>query len=276
MTSHHDEPFRLQETLANALRDLPSAIELRAFGSLAYGIHDEYSDVDLELITADSETSIAARHAIIERAAPIWIEWRIHPSHSGWAATILFTDLSPYRRLDLGITPIGSAASIDALNAQTVLWTQEPAPPIPKFGPSPVYAPAAGTPEHAMLEQLLSATRYVKARKRGQILTAYRFVSALATTIFATLEAERTGDIGSLWRKPSTSSFLALDRHLPANQRHDLLSLLDFSTPERMDAAVPELLRHNLALHDALPGVSAFPPDIAARLIAFIEDELHP
>jgi len=274
--SAYDSPLSLQNALADALRDLPGAVELRAFGSLAHGTHDRYSDIDLELLTADSDASRAARQAVIERVAPIWLEWRIHPSHSGWAATILFANLSPFRRLDLGITPVGSAASVDTLDAQTVLWIQEPAAAIPESARTPVYAPAVGTPEHAILEHLLSATRYVKARKRGQVLTAYRFASALAHAAFAMLEAGRTGDIGSLSRRTSTTGFLALDRNLPASERHDLLSLLDFSSPERMDAAVLGLLRYTLTRHDVLPGANASPPDTAARLLAFIEEALRP
>lgn len=89
------------------------------------------------------------------------------------------------------------------------------------------------------------------------------------------LEASRTNDSGALWRKPSTTSFMALDRHLPGAERLALLGLLDFSRPERMDAAVRSILRLNLTLHDALPGTSSFPPDIAARLLAVVDTELR-
>lgn len=267
--------LQLQQSFAKGLRALPGAVELRSFGSLAHGTADRLSDIDLELLTTYPDASIAARLAMLAQVAPIWMEWRISPSHSGWAATILFDGVSPYQHLDLGITSAHQAHSIDALGDKVILWTQEAAPATPLANPSPIYAPSVGSTEHAMLDQLLSAIRYVKARKRGQVLAAYRFASALTTWTFAMLEAQRMGDLNLLRERPSTSSFLALDRHLPDAIRRDLLSLLDFSTPARMDAAVLALLRHNLALHDTLPGAPPFPPDVATRMLAFIEEELH-
>ncbi|MGN6031552.1 MAG: hypothetical protein ACTHQE_07780 [Thermomicrobiales bacterium] len=271
-----DSPIALQTALATAIRDMPGAVELRAFGSLTRTGYDRYSDVDLEVLTTDFAASTAARQAVIGRVAPVWVEWRIHPSRSAWAATVLFDGLSPFHHLDLGITPVATSHSIEALDARTVLWTQPPAPAHPGEHPTMTYAPDAGTSEHTMLEHLLSALRYVKARKRGQIFTAYRFASALATASFAMLEASRTNDLSDLRRKTSTTSFVALDRQLPEAERLDLLGLLDFSRPERMDTAVLSILQHNLTLYDALPGASRFPPEIPERLLAVVTDELYP
>ena len=268
-----DTPLALQHALADALRDLPGAVELRAFGSLTGDDHDAHSDVDLEILTADVEASVAARRAIIERVAPVWLEWRIFPSHSAWAATILFENLSPCHHLDLGITPIGAAQAIDPLDARTVLWTQMPPSALPGTTHTSPFAPEVGSPAHVMLEHLLSATRYVKARKRGQLLTAYRFASALAAATFAMLDAARTGDLDRLRQKPSTMAFLSLDAHLPESDRLALLGLLDVSRPDRMDATVLALLRYMLRLHDELPDVPTFPQEIADRLVAFVADE---
>lgn len=270
-----DDAVRLQAMLVEALRDLPGATELRAFGSLAYGDADHYSDIDLDLLATDLSASITTRHAVIEQVAPVWLEWRIHPSHSDWAATILFDGHSPYHHLDLGITVVDRPASADALGDMVTLWTQAAAPPRIITDASAAYAPAVGTPGHAMLEQLLSAIRYAKARKRSQILLAYRFASALATSTFAMLDARSTGDLTHLRTRPSTSTVLGLDRQLPPDTRGDLVSLFDFSSPERMDTAVLALLRHNLALHDALPGTTIFPPNVATRLLAFLEAALR-
>lgn len=149
-----DSPIALQTALATALRDMPGAVELRAFGSLTRTEHDRYSDVDLEILTTAPEASIAARQAVIERVAPVWLEWRIHPSHSAWAATLLFEGLSPFHHLDLGITHVDTTRQIDALDARTVLWTKPPTPvhPGPASSRAMAYAPAIGTPEHTMLD----------------------------------------------------------------------------------------------------------------------------
>lgn len=270
-----DSPRALQRALASALRDLPGAVELRAFGSLTRDDHDRYSDVDLEILTTTPDASIDARQAVIERVAPVLLEWRIDPTDSAWAATILFENLSPWRRLDLGITSVERAAPSAARSEQTVLWRQEAAPTFSAPMRTPGYAPTVGTAEHAMLGHLLSATRYVKARKREQVFTAYRFASSLAAWTFSALEAERTGRLDALQQQPSTTSFVALDRELPPQDRRSLLALFDFSSPERMDAAVLAILRHALTLHDALPGTGPFPSPIADHLLAFVADELH-
>ena len=56
----------LQDILCGALQKLPGAGALQLFGSLAAVTGDQYSDIDLLVLTTDLPASVAACHAILK------------------------------------------------------------------------------------------------------------------------------------------------------------------------------------------------------------------
>jgi hypothetical protein len=106
----------LRDRLCTALRDLPGATALYAFGSLAEGRGDRYSDIDLRVVTDDLEASLAARHAILGRVAPVVLEWTVPGPGDDWAATFLFEGVAPFQKLDLGFVS-GSGGPAPRLSA---------------------------------------------------------------------------------------------------------------------------------------------------------------
>lgn len=164
----------LQTAAQDALRHLPGAVALHAFGSLVAGTPDAFSDIDLELVTTDLEATLRARYVVFERIGPVRLEWRIHPSRSDWAATLLFEGISPYHKLDIGFTACASDGQGMVLPGGRLLWRQNPPLISPGSATHLPYAPAAGTLPHWVLGHLLGITRYVKARKRGQDLMCWR------------------------------------------------------------------------------------------------------
>lgn len=263
----------LQHRVSEALKELPGAVALYAFGSLPEGTGDCLSDIDLEIVTTDLDAAINSCHAIWARIGTPILEWRIHPGRSDWAATLLFEDASPYHKIDIGVSEVAVEGEPPVPGQHTLLWRQHPEETRQISSINPPYAPTVGTPEHFVVEQLLGATRYAKARKRGQHFMCYRFASALANAIMSLVYIAQSEDASQLGEKLSTSAYLSMDRTVPARYRLDLLALIDFSSPEAMDRTVYALLRKCLDLLGGIPGATRIPEVLSDRLLTFIEVE---
>jgi hypothetical protein len=137
------------------------------------------------------------------------------------------------------------------------------------------YAPEPGTPAHFLIGQLIGAIRYVKARKRHQPLTSWRFASAQAHTVIR-LFFERSRGWCETAPRLSTSQHIQSDASLTKEDREAVLSTLDFSTPERMDDNFVTLLRHTLSLGREKPSAlsDTIPDGPVCRLGSFVETEL--
>ncbi len=261
----------LQQTLTDGLRALPGATALYLFGSRAEGRGDGYSDLDVQVITADPVASRAACVSLLGHLHPLALEWCMDIAWGTWAATLLFADTSPYHKIDFGLTDISDRDRWREGEGSWAikLWEQaSPSAAVPTVQSAP-FAPPLGTRAHFVLGQMLGATRYVKARKRGQVLTAWRFAAALADAVVVLLNA-RTQSAESSMRKLMTSEYVVLDRTITAPARDRFLTLLDFSAPAAMDRAVYRLLCElvTLATEEMIPGT------LAAWLLAFVQHEL--
>jgi len=269
-----DRPDSLRDQISEALRNIPGATALHAFGSLADGRADRFSDIDLELVTTDLDAAVNARHAIWAQVGPLDLEWRIHPGRSDFAATLQFRNASLYRKVDIGFTRHADDGAIVPEGPHELLWRQDPAPALlPSTVPSS-YAPEVGTPAHFVAGQLLGITRYVKGRKRGQHLTAYRFASALATAVLSLRYARETGDHSHLGGALSTSTWLTMDETLGSDDRQAWLADLDYANPERMDRTVLRLMDRMVSLHDGIANDDPLPASLAHRYDRFVRDEL--
>jgi hypothetical protein len=268
---------RLQHALADGLRAFPGAAALYLFGSRAEGRSDGYSDIDLQLITADPASSRAACASVFAQIQPVALAWDMGTAWGAWAATLLFADASPYHKLDFGVT---DSADWDRWRTgegrgMIKLWEQPPpCTPVPSRR-TDAHEPVVGTRAHYVLGQILGATRYVKARKRGQMLTAWRFAAALADAVVVLLNARNLGATAPL-RTLTTGEYVTLDQRISAPERERLLSLLNFSTPAAMDRAVYQFVSELVAAAegDSATEAEMIPRSLTARLQRFIEHEL--
>lgn len=263
------DPHRMLSEISRALRHLPGATALHVFGSLADNLGDGYSDIDLTVGSSEPEVTIAARHATLNRVAPIVLEWVIEPSQDAWAATYLFAGASPFQKLDLGIrTP---RDSVDG----RLLWRQdvELSMELAHAAPSTLFAPPHGTIEHFVVGHLLGATRYVKARRRGNDLVCWRFASALVNAVLA-LHYSRACHMPFLGRALTTLEYLDLDHALPVADRDRLLSVLHLASAADMNRSV-RLLLADMVQTSADLGAS-IPEALLALFNAFFDAELGP
>jgi hypothetical protein len=97
------------------------------------------------------------------------------------------------------------------------------------------------------MDQLLGGTRYLKARRRGHRLTAWRFAVATAEQVLR-LEYEQTQEWSEVGRKLTTAEYLQLDQMLSSESRHALKVRLDFGSPAAMDRNLLALFHRMIEL----------------------------
>ena len=263
------DPRQLLPGISEALRHVPGATELHVFGSLADTSGDAYSDIDLTLGSSDPEITIAACHAALNRVAPIVLEWMIDPSPDAWAATYLFAGTSPFQKVDLGIR--SSRESVDG----RLLWRQDVESSMEQAdaAPSTLFAPPYGTIEHFVVGQILGATRYVKARRRGNDILCWRFASALMDATLALLYAE-TCRKTILDRRLTSSEYLELDARLDPARRSRMLSRMQLASADAMDRSVRLLLADMLQTSADLE--ASVPEALLSLFNTFFDAELGP
>lgn len=235
-----------------ALRRLPEAVELYIYGSAADpDLKDSYSDLDLQVITADFALSQAAWPQILEQAGKIKLAFPLIPlmnDLSASAYTITFQDESPYHKVDIGLCAQDNArAFLEKVGRHRLIWKQ-PSSHDHTLGspPGEPLLPQPGSAAYFLLGEMLSAVRYVKARKRQRHLSCWRFLSAKMNALLRCFLWD-----GNPARFPEgallTGDYTALDQILLEDKRLNLLTIVNCSTPEGMDTALIQLTRHILA-----------------------------
>lgn len=95
-----DTPHDLCEQVTTALRDLPAVRRIIAFGSLATGAADAFSDVDMLIVCNDLPAGAWAAARAIRSAKPVQF-YRMFSSAAQPAGRYWFADQSPLTRLDI-------------------------------------------------------------------------------------------------------------------------------------------------------------------------------
>lgn len=244
-----------------ALTTVPGITGVTVLGSCADGRCDEFSDLDLHATTSDIDLTRSRLYLALSRTETIELEWTIQDSPGEWAATFVFRHLSPLRRLDLSIAsspkerPAGNRKLSDSL------------PGVDRSAgtASSAYRPLTGSIEHYTISQLLGTTRYAKARRRGHLLSCWRFASALVDAVIAT---GYSGIAGKSWILAglTTLEYRDADLQLDPFQRSALISELDFSDPESMDRTVARLVDRLIANYRRLEPPMPIPDRLLRRL----------
>jgi predicted nucleotidyltransferase len=270
-------PGNLLQRISAALRDLPGASELHLFGSLADGTADAYSDIDLEVTTRDLAASASALADVLTTVAPIEVDWQLPTPEDEVVRTILFRGEAYYYKLDISLRAFGQIhnGASDVRKSRVRLWHVEPHAFSGQGKSNYVCAPRPGTPGHFVVGQLLGGVRYVKARKRGQDWTCWRFASAQVDWL-ATMLWGRSRNWSDPGKKLTTWEYIELDAAMRDDKGRMPLSAWDFSTPAAMDDGFCRLLERTIALarEKAENMGKSIPLDLAESLMRFIRVEL--
>lgn len=259
--------------VSDALRRLPGASELYLYGSAAdLRRKDGYSDLDLQVVCTPYALARAVWPWMLRAVAPLALAYELREAEGESAYCLSFAGESLYHKVDLGICN-GGGTFFPSIEHKVLLWRQEAAPEAAAADPGEVFAPRPGTPEYFLVGELLSAVRYVKARKRGQILTAWRFASAKVNALLRLLRWDGAPvaipDVLATW------DYRALDETLSAAERTALLSGVRVESPDAMDRTMIHLTRC-IAARILPDGLAA--PTPCARLtceyLRFLEEEL--
>jgi hypothetical protein len=228
----------LLNRVSNTIQSMPGACELYLFGSAADpASKDAYSDLDLQVISDHYQLSRDQWPWILNQVGIIDLVYPInnHPSESAFCIT--FENESLYQKVDIGICDRQHLGILKNIEKKILLW-QQPArtDPIP-LSPGDAYMPEAGTAAHFLMGELIGSVRYVKARKRGQSLTCWRFLS---TKFNALLRCYPWDNDPPLFFDSAltTWEFKTLDRVLPEEERKTLLESLTVHSPQEMDLAL--------------------------------------
>lgn len=273
----HDDPARLRYLLdayKDTLPRLPGFRSLSIFGSIPEGRSDGYSDIDLIVETDDLPAAKEQVLGLLESVGPIEFCWAINLRPDEWNPMIVFRNEGCFHRLDLGVTDL-SAVDRTIPREQTVLLADEPRTCDQSLRKSDAYVPERGSMGHFLLGQFIGGVRYVKARKRGQPMTCYRFAAACIDWQFA-LTYARLKEDPTRRSKLSTPEYVEFDRVLSADERSTLLHALDFSCLAAMDAVVTDAMNSMLVngVELAVMSGETLPLHVFERMIRFVTEEL--
>jgi predicted nucleotidyltransferase len=269
----------LLASMIAGLPDVPGVDSARLFGSMATKTHDELSDIDVAVFVADVEAAWTDRYRLVHRIAPVLLELPLRGSADDRASTFLFRGMGLAHKLDIGYLPIVERDRWIACNTSTVLWPREGCEgftvrDISTFESAafPIMAPRDPA-TRAILDQLIGVTRYAKARKRGQVLVAWRFAIALAEATLAFAASELLGRPYP-GRKLTTPEYLELHRMLPLSAHASLLDTLFMADVADMDERVVRWVKFLGQLVDRAPGEDEAVRAALADLISMIEQEV--
>lgn len=260
----------LVDAFRETLPGLPGFRKLSLFGSLAEGRGDEYSDIDLIVTTDDLAGAKAQLLDALEQIGPVEFCWVINLRPDEWNPTLVFRDQSYYHKLDLGLVD-ASAEARTIPDEQTLMLCDQgrPAHPVKESG---AYVPDHGSVGHFLLGQFLGCTRYLKARRRGQTTTCYRFASAAVEWRLALLYSRLTGK-SHLHSKLSSDEYQELDKLLREGEGEAVMSDIDFSDMAAMDRTMRIAQNKMLENGEHLAGMTGevLRSDVFARMLRFLE-----
>jgi hypothetical protein len=274
--SLHAQLHDLLERVAVELRLLPGATELYLFGSLTTPQADAYADIDLQLVSADLALTRTNWPYLLEQIHPIELAWPITSAPDNTAFAVQFQGASYYHKIDIGLSAaVGDLPLPPDSTPAIQLWTQEPKCSTLPQPNSRAYIPTYGTVGHQLMEQLIAAVRYLKARKRGHQFTSWRFLRSQPDKLLHLLHAQMHGWMREE-RSLSTWDYKELDRVSDRGMQERIMRHLDWSTPRRMDQNFYWFLEQIVELNKekALASSERIPEEIIGNHLAFIRREL--
>lgn len=201
------ELTHLHTHLSAAMKSVPGARQLIAFGSNRNGVPDEFSDMDLQLLVDDCETALPAFLSVLGEEIAPEIEWTFSDDPNHYWLMALPDAARPWMKVDLGLDPYLDGQPDDLGWTGEVEWTQ-PAPvnSITAVSEPTWPRPARGTLEHFVLWHLIDLGQLAKYHHRHQPLGTLKYIAQLNQALVVA-EAFRQGQEVDL----STTPFVDLD-----------------------------------------------------------------
>lgn len=251
---------QLYSATLQAFTQRPEVQKIYLFGSMEQNTHDDYSDVDLHIVSNDFDTTMHDLDLIMNTIGEpfVWDPF-FHPQPGNTGYAILFRDYPLYNRLDITILDTITPPAV----AQGTCIYRNPQ--------ESVYRPSTYQPpwmEEALLRPYgygIGAIRYAKYRKRGKQLSAYKFYRAQCDYYFLKRYEQETREVKT---RADLSLYMALDH-------------LSDSTLERYIYPENELAMNRLYL-ELLDGMllqeqstlSAAHLEALTEIVTFVREEL--
>lgn len=267
----------LLSRVSEACQYLPGVERLYLFGSTSSPTQmDTYSDLDLQAVSSQFEFSLACWPSILSWAGEIDLAFQLGNTLPATAFTLTFKDESPFHKVDIGLSDgCDKPVLINPVEPRILLWEQAPKAAPARLNPIDIYTPLPEGAAYFLVGEMLSAVRYVKARKRHRHLQAWRFFSSKVNAMLACYRWN--GDPRAFPQKTmSTWDFACLDQVLDEGARLNLLKAANATTPEDMDKG---LLTFTRLIADRimprLEEVDRPAENISQKYLSFIESELE-
>ncbi len=243
-----------------AFTQRPEVQKIYLFGSLEHGKHDDYSDVDLHIVSGDFNTTMQDLSSIIHMIGKPFVWYPFHPQPGNIAYAILFKDYPLYNRLDITILDTVTPPVV----AQGTCIYRNPGECACR--PSTYQPEQMDDKLRLLYGYAIGALRYAKYRKRGKSFAAYKFYRAQCDHYFLWLYERETQETKS---KIDLSVYMALDQ-LPDGVSHQ--KYLFPENEQVMDRFYFELLAMMLEKEQSLLSIDHV--EALKEIITFVRNEL--
>jgi predicted nucleotidyltransferase len=181
----------------------PEVQQVYLFGSMEQNKHDNYSDIDLHIVSSDFDTTMKDLPSIMNVIGEPFVWYPFHPQPGNTGYAILFRDYPLYNRLDITILdPITSPVVAQG----TCVYRNPKGYPI---SPSMYQPPQMEEKMRLLYGYGIGAVRYAKYRKRGKPFSAYKFYRAQCEYYFLKRYEKETREAKT---KLDLSMYMVLDQ----------------------------------------------------------------
>jgi predicted nucleotidyltransferase len=186
-----------------AFTQRPEVQKVYLFGSMEQNKHDDYSDIDLHIVSHDFDTTMKDLASIMNTIGEpfVWYPFHSQPGNTGYA--VLFRDYPLYNRLDITILdPITPPVMAQG----TCVYSN---PKEYSHHPSTYQPPQMEEKLRLLYGYGVGAVRYTKYRKRGRPFSAYKFYQAQCEYYFLKQYEKETREAKT---KMDLSVYMGLDQ----------------------------------------------------------------
>lgn len=253
----------LQELYIATLQAFTQRLEAQKiyiFGSIEHDKQDDYSDIDLRIVSSDFDTTIKDFVSIMHLIGEPFVWYPFHSQTGNTSYAVLFRDYPLYNRLDITIL---DTITPPVVAQGTCIYSN---PKEYSHHPSTYQPPQMEEKLHLLYGYGIRAVRYVKYRKRGKPFSAYKFYQAQCVYHFLKRYEKETREAKT---KMDLSAYMVLDQ-LPdsALQQHYLYP----ENEQTMNKLYLELLDE--MLHEEQLTLATDHLEALTEIITFVRNEL--